>query len=62
MKMQWYILILVFGIGIQHGQCQDINDLKNLKEQLFVTDGYDSKLRPVYNQTSAIGRKSSAKF
>ncbi|XP_060600275.1 acetylcholine receptor subunit beta-like 1 [Ruditapes philippinarum] len=54
MKMQWYILILVFGIGIQHGQCQDIYDLKNLKEQLFVTDGYDSKLRPVYNQTSAI--------
>ncbi|XP_060600266.1 neuronal acetylcholine receptor subunit alpha-7-like [Ruditapes philippinarum] len=54
MKMQWYILILVFGIGIQHGQCQDIYDLKNLKEQLFVTDEYDSKLRPVYNQTSAI--------
>ena len=55
-KIQWLcILLFVLGIGIQQGLCATGTDAKNLRTQLFVTDGYDKKVRPSNDQSDPIG-------
>jgi hypothetical protein len=50
-----FVLLAVCGFGIHKGSCADGNDAKNLRKQLFVTDGYDKKVRPSNNQSDPIG-------
>ncbi|XP_060600265.1 neuronal acetylcholine receptor subunit alpha-7-like [Ruditapes philippinarum] len=49
-----FVLLAVCGFGIHKGSCADGNDAKNLRKQLFVTDGYDKKVRPSNNQSDPI--------
>ncbi|XP_053399145.1 neuronal acetylcholine receptor subunit alpha-3-like [Mercenaria mercenaria] len=57
--MDWTFLCL-FGIlavlsaQIEYGFCANGADAKNLRTKLFVTDGYDKKVRPTNNQSDPI--------
>ena len=54
------MLLFVLGIAIQQGLCVAATDAKNLRTQLFVTDGYDTKVRPSNNQSDPIGTSHSS--
>ncbi|XP_045203704.2 acetylcholine receptor subunit beta-type unc-29-like [Mercenaria mercenaria] len=48
------MLLTILSAKIHHGLCADRNDAKNLRTKLFVTDGYDKRIRPSNNQSDPI--------
>ncbi|XP_053399141.1 acetylcholine receptor subunit beta-like 1 [Mercenaria mercenaria] len=48
------VLLTTLSAQIHLGLCADGNDAKNLRTQLFVTDGYDKRIRPSNNQSDPI--------
>jgi len=47
------LLLVLFTLGQVNGQTA--TDAKNLRTQLFVTDAYDRRVRPIDNQSQPIG-------
>ena len=61
--VQWLCMLFFLGIGIQQG-CASSNatgtDARNLRKQLFETNGYDKKVRTALNQSEETGTTFSS--
>lgn len=59
-----WITVLVFtgSLVVELSSAQNVTDAKDLRTQLFVTDAYDYRVRPVSNQSQHIGERYHACF
>ena len=59
-KIMQLLLKLLITLKVVWGQTGD--QAKSLREQLFITNNYDKKIRPVADQSQSIGRYRFIEF